>query len=159
LECDISHIASCTINIQHVVGRVCYTNVASAEQRCPWGACLQWVLQEDQVHELQAVVFSGNAIRIRSHYIKCTACPEDIRDWARGAAKRAKEIRKHKDLAKNLDSKLQGDDDCATQQRIDEGLLGKKKTSRSLVDEKFAAWIYNTMQSFDVTADFFAQLH
>jgi hypothetical protein len=30
------------------------------------------------------------------------------------------------------------------------GLLGKKKTSRSLVDEKFAAWIYNTMQSFDV---------
>jgi hypothetical protein len=29
-------------------------------------------------------------------------------------------------------------------------LLGKKKTSRSLVDEKFAAWIYNTMQSFDV---------
>jgi hypothetical protein len=37
-----------------------------------------------------------------------------------------------------------------SQQRIDEGLLGKKKTSRSLVDEKFAAWIYNTMQSFDV---------
>ena len=96
------------------------------------------------------LVFSGNALRIRSHYIKCTATPEDIRDWARGAAKRHKEIKKHKDIAKNLDSKLQGDDDCATQLRIDEGLLGKKKTSRSLVDEKFAAWIYNTMQSFDV---------
>jgi hypothetical protein len=76
--------------------------------------------------------------------------PEDIRDWARAAAKRHKEIKKHKDLAKNLDSKLQGGDDCAIQLRIDEGLLGKKITSRSLVDEKFAAWIYNTMQSFDV---------
>jgi hypothetical protein len=105
------------------------------------------------VQELQAglLLLRGNALRIRSHYIKCTATPEDIRDWAREAAKMHKEIRKHKGLAKILDGKLQGDDDCATQQRIDEGLLGKKKTSRSLVDEKFAAWIYNTiMQSFDV---------
>jgi hypothetical protein len=39
---------------QHVVGRVCYTNAASVEERYPWGACLQWVLQEDQVQELQA---------------------------------------------------------------------------------------------------------
>jgi hypothetical protein len=53
-------------------------------------------------------------------------------------------------LAKVLDSKPQGDGDCATQQRIDEGLLGKKKTPRSLVDEELAAWIYNTTQSFDV---------
>jgi hypothetical protein len=123
-------IASCTINIQHVVGRVRYTNAARVEQRCPWGACLQWVLQQDQVCKSCKLVFSGNAIRIRTHYMKCTVCPEDIRDWARAAAKRAKEIRKHKDLAKNLDSKLQGDGDCATQQRIDEGLWGKKKTSR-----------------------------
>jgi hypothetical protein len=54
----ISHIAAqlCTTNTQHVVGRVCYTaNAASVEERrCPWGACLQWVLQEDQVQELQA---------------------------------------------------------------------------------------------------------
>jgi hypothetical protein len=40
------------------------------------------------------LVFSGNANRIRSHYVKCTACPEDVRDWARAAATRAKEIRK-----------------------------------------------------------------
>jgi hypothetical protein len=129
LECEISHIASCTINIQHVVGRFCYTNVASVEQRYPWGACLQWVLQEDQVPELQAgLLRKCHSDPHPLHELTCTACPEDIRDWARGAAKRAKEIRKHKDLAKNLDSKLQGDDDCATQQRIDEGLLGKKRT-------------------------------
>jgi hypothetical protein len=53
LERDISHITGCTNNIQHVVGRVRYTNVASVEQRCPWGARRQWVLQEDQVQELQ----------------------------------------------------------------------------------------------------------
>jgi hypothetical protein len=29
---------SCTNNIQHVVGRARYTNVASVEQHCPWGA-------------------------------------------------------------------------------------------------------------------------
>jgi hypothetical protein len=69
--------------------------------------------------------------------VKCTACPEDIRDWARAAATRAKEIRKYKDLAKNLDKELQGEDNCATQQRIDEGLLGKKGTPRSLVDVFF----------------------
>jgi hypothetical protein len=66
--------------------------------------------------------------------VKCTACPEDVRDWARAAATRAKEIRKYKDLAKDLDKELQGGDDCATQQRIGGGLLGKKKTPRSLVD-------------------------
>jgi hypothetical protein len=60
------------------------------------------------------LVFSGNANRIRSHYVKCTVCPEDVRDWARAAATRAKEIRKYKDLTKNLDKELQGEDDCAT---------------------------------------------
>jgi hypothetical protein len=75
------------------------------------------------------------------------------------AATRAKEIRKYKDLTKNLDNKLQGEDDCATQQRIDEGLLGKKKkTSRSLVDEKFADWIYNTTQSFNVVGPDLSEL-
>jgi hypothetical protein len=47
------------------------------EQRYPRGARRQWVRQEDQVQELQKLVFSGNANRIRSHYVKCTACPED----------------------------------------------------------------------------------
>jgi hypothetical protein len=63
--------------------------------------------------------------------MECTACPEDVRDWAGAAATRAKEIRKYKDLAKNLDKELQGEGDCATQQRIDEGLLGKKRTSKT----------------------------
>jgi hypothetical protein len=42
----ISHTspAARTSNIQHVVGRVRYTNVASVEQRCPWGARRQLVL-------------------------------------------------------------------------------------------------------------------
>jgi hypothetical protein len=83
------------------------------------------------------LVFSGNVNRIRSHYVKCTACPEDLRDRARAAATRAKEIRKYKDLANNLDKELQGEGDCATQQRIDGGLMGKKKTPRSLVDVFF----------------------
>jgi hypothetical protein len=51
-----SHITGGTSNIQHVVGRVrYYTNASSVEQRYayPWGACRQWVLQEDQVQELQ----------------------------------------------------------------------------------------------------------
>jgi hypothetical protein len=55
-----------------------------------------------------------------------------------------------KDLVKNPDKELQGEKDGATQQRIDEGLLGKKRTSRSLVGDQFADWIYNTMQSFNV---------
>jgi hypothetical protein len=37
LERDISHITGCTNNIQHVVGRVRYTNVASVEQRYTLG--------------------------------------------------------------------------------------------------------------------------
>jgi hypothetical protein len=53
LERDISHIIGCTNNIQHVVGGVRYTNAASVEQRYPWGARRQWVLQEDQLQELQ----------------------------------------------------------------------------------------------------------
>jgi hypothetical protein len=32
----LTHRQLCTINTQHVVGRVCYTNVASVEQRYGW---------------------------------------------------------------------------------------------------------------------------
>jgi hypothetical protein len=46
-------MTGCTNNIQHVAGRVRYTNVTSVEQRHPWGARRQWVLQQDQVQELQ----------------------------------------------------------------------------------------------------------
>jgi hypothetical protein len=132
---------------QHVVGRVCYTNAASWSNVALGAPVCNGSCKKTKCKSCK-LVFSGNAIRIRIHYMiymKCTACPEDIRDWARGAAKRAKEIRKHKDLTKDLDSKPQGDDDCATQQRIDGGLLGKKKTPRSLVDEKLADWICNAV--------------
>jgi hypothetical protein len=44
-----------------------------------------------------------------------------------------------KDLDKNRDRELQGKEDGATQQRIDTDILGKKRTSRALVDEKPAA--------------------
>jgi hypothetical protein len=54
MESDISHIAGCKNNIQHVVRRARCINTASAEQRCLRGARHQWVLQEEQVQELQS---------------------------------------------------------------------------------------------------------
>jgi hypothetical protein len=54
LESSITSIAGCTNSIRHVVHRVRFTNVASMDQRYPRGAHRQWVLQEDQVQELQA---------------------------------------------------------------------------------------------------------
>jgi hypothetical protein len=50
----------------------------------------------------------------------------------------------------------------ARRNSTDEGLVGKKKTSRSLVDEKLADWIYNaithSMQPFDVVGPDLSEL-
>jgi hypothetical protein len=54
LENNISGIVGCTNIIRNFVRRARYTDVASVDQRYPRGARRQWVLQEDQVQELQA---------------------------------------------------------------------------------------------------------
>jgi hypothetical protein len=61
--------------------------------------------------------WSGSASRNREHFAICPVCPEAISTWARGASKRAIEMRKFKELAKNLDSKLQGEEDDGLQHR------------------------------------------
>jgi hypothetical protein len=68
--------------------------------------------------------FTGNAGRVRLHYIKCESCPAWLREWAKEKEAAGEKRREHTHTTKKLIDLIETDEDKDVQQTITGAFTG-----------------------------------
>ena len=98
-------------------------------------------------------IFTGWSRRILEHHVKCKSAPIPLKQWAVEELAKMEDRLREKDAVKDMESMFDDIKEEGTQTK----LMGTDKAAAKAVCDKVVAdwdWVYNTMQSFNVTADF-----
>ena len=99
-------------------------------------------------------IFTGWSRCILEHHVKCKSAPIPLKQWALEELAKMEDRLREKDAVKDMESMFDDIKEEGTQTKLMGTDKDKKTAAKAVCDKVVADWVCNTMQSFNVTADF-----